>query len=374
MNFVDKYSPRAVGELIGLDENVSKINEFLEKFDKVKKKALLLVGPEGSGKTSSVYAIAETKGYEVIEVNASDKRNAENVKNIVGNASKQATLFAKPKIILIDEVDGLHGNLDRGGVKEINSIIKETRFPIIMTANDEYSKRISSLKTSATVIKYKRRSYWDVYKLIKMVCESEGKELTTASFKKLASMAQGDVRSAFNDLQNINSDSDVDNLYERIKETNIFDVLKAVFKSRSVDSLKDSLSDFSDLEYAELAIGENIINEYEKPHEVREAYDWFSKAMVFNARAYRRMDWRMSYVYARLFCSLGIGLSKDEMYKKWSKYDVPPYEIKKLGATRKARDELKLLAEEISRECHCSKKKALREYSRFYKIWQSREA
>ncbi len=371
MNYVDKYTPRGVGELIGLDEQVIKITKFLGDFSKVKKKALLLVGPEGTGKTSSVYAIAQAKGYEVVEVNASDKRNAENIHQIIGSASKQATLFDKPKIILIDEVDGLHGNYDRGGVKEINKIVKETRFPIIMTANDEYSQRLTSVKQNTTVIKFKRRGYWDVYKLIKMVCEAEGKILSTNSMKQLASMAQGDVRSAFNDLQNVSSDEDVGSLFERVKEVNIFDVLKAVFKSRTFDTLKDALNNSKDLEYSELCIGENIINEYEKPNEVHEAYDWFSKCFVFNGRTMKRMHWRLMYVYARLFCSVGIGLSKDEMYRKWSRYEVPAYKIKRLGVSRKARGELKELASEIGKECHCSKKKALREYNHHYKIWTS---
>jgi len=178
MNFVDKYFPENIDALVGLGETVSKIVEFLDNFRKEKKKALLLVGPEGGGKTCSVYAIAKTKGYEVVEVNASDKRNAENVRTIIGSASKQATLLGKPKIILIDEVDGLHGNSDRGGVKEINNIVKNTSFPIIMTANNAYNAKIKSIKANVKVVNVKRRSYWSIYNLLKFVAAKEAINLS----------------------------------------------------------------------------------------------------------------------------------------------------------------------------------------------------
>jgi replication factor C large subunit len=343
----------------------------LNNFKKQKKKALLLVGPAGTGKTSSVYALAEALGYKVVEVNASDKRNAENIRNIVGSASKQATLFAKPKIILIDEVDGLHGNSDRGGVREINKIVKETRFPIIMTANDEYSNRLKSIKKNVSVVKFKNRAYWDVYKLLKLLSEREGKTLSTQSLKKLASLAQGDVRSAFNDLQNVETDNEVEDLYERAKEINIFDVLKTVFKSSNFEHLKNSTDQLHGMEVRDviLWIGENIINEYEKPYEVRSAYDYISKADLFLGRIYKRQYWRFMY-YARLLATIGVGLSKDKMYKKWTRF-ATPVKITKFFKNVKARNELKSLSEEIGQICHCSKKKAMKEYVYHYKLWNS---
>ncbi|VVB74541.1 Replication factor C large subunit [Candidatus Tiddalikarchaeum anstoanum] len=365
MNFVDKYNPKSVKELFGLDENVKIISDFVDNFKNEKKKAVLLVGPEGSGKTSSVYAVANSKGYDVIEVNASDKRNADNIHNVVGNASKQATLLARPKIILIDEIDGLYGNADRGGVAEINKVVKETYYPIIMTANDEYSDKLQSIKPNVQVIKFKKRGYWDVFKLLKYVCEKEGLTLSTISLKKIASLAQGDVRSALNDLQNVKGDADVDELFERAKTVNIFDVLKMVFKSKSLDTLNESLDNFDDLELKDvnLWIAENIINEYEDPIEVREAYDWASRADVFLGRIEKRQYWRF-LVYAKACMTLGIGLSKKEMYKKFSHYQTP-VKISKLFKNSKIRRELKEKALTFSKIVHCSAHKVLEYYQQF---------
>jgi replication factor C large subunit len=330
---------------------------------------MLLVGPEGSGKTSSVYAIAKARNYEVLEINASDKRNAESIKSIVGSASKQMNLFSKNKIILIDEVDGLSGNNDRGGVKEINSILKSTYYPIILTANDEYSSKLEGVKTNSIVVKFKKRSFWDVYKLAKLVSENEGKNLSTVSLKKIASISQGDVRSAFNDLENVENDSDVDELYERIKKANIFDVLKIVFKSKTFESLLKSSDELRDMDIKDLVIwiGENIPNEYEKTHEIRDAYNQISRSDVFLGRIGRRMYWRF-LVYAKLLCTLGVGLSKDEMYHKFSKYK-PPLKFTNMAKNAKVRAENKAMSAEIAPTLHCSSKKFLSEYMQHYKLW-----
>ncbi len=366
MNISKKHSAKSLNDLVGLEEQSGKIMEFLKGFKDSKKKALLLVGPEGSGKTSSVYAIANSLGFEVLEINASDKRNAENIKSIVGSASKQMGLFSREKIILIDEVDGLSGNNDRGGARELNLILKSTSYPIIMTANDEYSSKLEGIKENSIVVKFKRRSYWDVYKIIKLINDSENKGLSGVSIKRLASMAQGDVRSAFNDLEAVNSDSDVNELFERNKESNIFDILKIIFKSKNFDSLFSS-TDNLNMEVKDLLLWvySNIINEYEKPHEVRSAYDYASRADVFLGRINRRMHWRLLF-YARMLATIGVGISKDETYRKFSRYS-PPQRFKNISKHAKIRAENKALSQEIALAAHCSMKKAANDYLPFIK-------
>ena len=82
-------------------------------------------------------------------------------------------------------------------------------------------------------------------------------------------MAQGDVRSALNDLQNLETDEEINELFERIKEESIFDKLKQIFKSKTFETLKNALNNIKDLEYTMLTVGENIPNEYEKKEEIK---------------------------------------------------------------------------------------------------------
>ena len=99
---INKYPPKTEKEIIGQDENLKQLKNFIVNFKKSKKKSALIYGQSGTGKTSAVYAIANDFGYEVIEVNASDFRNADQINQKVGNAIKQRSLFAKGKIILVD--------------------------------------------------------------------------------------------------------------------------------------------------------------------------------------------------------------------------------------------------------------------------------
>src|SRR3989344_643021 len=100
------------------------------------KKPLLIYGPSGTGKTSSIHLLAKEMDYEIIEINASDCRNKEAIESIVGNASKQASLTKKGKILLVDEIDVISGNSDRGCMNALIELAEESRFPIIATMTD----------------------------------------------------------------------------------------------------------------------------------------------------------------------------------------------------------------------------------------------
>src|SRR3989338_8996697 len=116
---IHKYIPKTTKEIFGQDDVIDKLKNFIINFSREKKNSVLIYGPSGTGKTCSVYAIANELGHEVVEVNASDMRNAEQINQKVGNAINQQSLFANGKIILVDEVDGLSGHEDRGGVQAI---------------------------------------------------------------------------------------------------------------------------------------------------------------------------------------------------------------------------------------------------------------
>src|SRR3989344_6275682 len=123
---INRYKPKTTKEIFGQEESVSKLKNFIVNFAKEKKNSALIYGPSGTGKTCSVYAIAKEIGHEVIEVNASDFRNAEQINSKVGNAMKQRSLFASGKIILVDEIDGLSGHQDRGGIQAITKLIEDS--------------------------------------------------------------------------------------------------------------------------------------------------------------------------------------------------------------------------------------------------------
>jgi len=44
-------------------------------------------------------------------------------------------LFFKGKLILIEELEGISGREDYGGISTLSSLIRESKYPIIITAN-----------------------------------------------------------------------------------------------------------------------------------------------------------------------------------------------------------------------------------------------
>jgi len=137
-------------QLFGIDKQLEEIKDFVENYNYQKKKLLLLIGPPGTGKTSSVYHIAEQLNYEVIEFNSSLQRVKDSVARIV-SAIESTTL--KPSIILLDEADGLTSSAQR----TIAKVSKKSKNPIILTAN-KYNKLIPSIKNNSLIVWYSRPS------------------------------------------------------------------------------------------------------------------------------------------------------------------------------------------------------------------------
>ncbi|MFC1728389.1 AAA family ATPase [Nanoarchaeota archaeon] len=150
--WVVKHLPQSSSEVVAHKDSLESLRSFIQN---TKQKAAVIYGPSGNGKTSAVYALANELSYEVLEVNASDFRNAEAINTIVGSASKQMSLFGKGKIILVDEIDGLSGMKDRGGVSALTKLIGDSSFPIICTAINPFDKKFSPLRKKSELIEFK---------------------------------------------------------------------------------------------------------------------------------------------------------------------------------------------------------------------------
>src|SRR3989338_4840197 len=101
--WVTKHQPRNSSEVVGQAEGLRKLKEFIVNYKRSPKRAALVYGPTGCGKTAAAYALASELRLEILEINGSDQRNADEINIIVGAASRQLSLFSRGKIILVDE-------------------------------------------------------------------------------------------------------------------------------------------------------------------------------------------------------------------------------------------------------------------------------
>lgn len=362
---VHKHKPKTTKDLFGQDDVLARLRNFILNFKKEKKNSALIYGPSGAGKTSSVYAISNEIGYEVIEVNASDMRNAEQINQKVGNAIKQQSLFAKGKIILVDEIDGLHGHEDRGGVQAIAKLIEDSPYPIILTATNPFDNKFSTLRSKSNLIEFKQLDYLSIFRILKKICEHEKIRYDEDVLKALSRRAGGDARAAINDLQTLAHEKSeltkesLEELSGRNKLENIMAALNKIFKTTD---LKIAISAFDnvreDLDEQLLWIDENLPKEYTNPADLASAYEMLSKADVFSRRIRRWQHYRF-LIYINALITAGIASAKKEKYRHLAEYK-PTGRILKLWWAKQKAAKKKEIAAKIAAKSHSSAKEILK--------------
>jgi len=363
-NWSEKYRAISFEELKGQDIAIGEVKDFFASFPKGRKKAILLHGSAGVGKTSLAHIVSKEYNLEIFELNASDFRNKEQLELKLKPALEQKSLFKKGKVILVDEIDGLSSRKDRGGISELVSLIDETKFPMIITANDAWDKKFSALRKKCNVVELKELNYKLISDILGKICEKEGVNLDSQVLISISVRSNGDVRAAINDLQTLASDNDAGLDYlsidERNKSEDIFNAMKLIFKNMLTEKtlrIYDSVD--MPLEKIFLWIEENIPNEY-SGEELYKAYEALSIADVFRGRIRKRRHWRFM-VYQNIFLSAGIALAKSKPRTGFTSYQKPT-RILKIWINNNRYKHRKTIVAKYAHRIHCSKKKAMKEY------------
>lgn len=370
--WVQKYKPRNLKEFVNQKDSLEQFLKWIKNW-KSRSKAILLYGPPGSGKTVLVESYANENKLDLIEMNASDVRSAKQIRETLGRSMTQQSLFKRGKIFLIDEVEGLFGKEDFGGVGEVVDIIRESNFPLVLTCNSPWHAKLRQLRNYCLFVQLKKIPVWDVEKRLKEICDRENIKCDKDFLRQLARRAEGDLRSAINDLETLSQGKkevtvrDLEFLGYRERETNIFDALKMIFKTKTALAAKLSINDVDkDPDEIFWWIENNIANEYEKPEEIAKAFDMLSRADIFKRRISYQQNWKLKAYMIDLMTG-GVATAKKEMYRKFTKYQYPS-NIMVLGRTKIERKELKDLLKKMSEELHCSTKTVRRDFLPFFKI------
>lgn len=363
--WVEKYRPTTIKDVIGNEEAKALFVEWLEN-KRHTKKAVLLYGPPGVGKTTLVNAAANEYKLRIIEMNASDTRSEKAVNRIAAPATSFVGLDTfsgetKGNMLFMDEVDGIAGNEDRGGVSAIIKIVENARTPVIMAANDPDIDKLRPLKKVSLLIRFQQVRVPLIILALKRICQLEGIKAEFEALEKIAINSRGDVRSAINDLQGLAEEGKTLTLQDtlalgiRNKDVSMYDTLKGYFGAKNIGEVSSLLS-YSSVDYDDLlmAVGDNMPRRYTDPCELAEAYDYLSQADVYRGRVGTENWHLLKYFYNNLSQAAAVN---PESYKPFA-FISPPIKVITLFWTKGKRTTLGNICGKIGALCHVSKTEA----------------
>jgi replication factor C large subunit len=250
-DWTERHRPTSERHLEGNEVQRRKIRAWLDDWQNStpRKKAILLVGPPGVGKTSVARAIAQDLGWNVIELNASDARNAAAIRKAATQGSTHRSLFHDPNakkqrtLILLDEVDHISGGLravsqdriekamrgrddrgndiklagDSGGKAELLNLLAHTKQPVILACNEvmglwgkgsSWRSTRDRFKPHLEIINFERASNEALRRIAKRVLREEELDFDDAAISALVQSNPGDLRALVRDLQVLSSTAD----------------------------------------------------------------------------------------------------------------------------------------------------------------------
>ncbi len=367
--WTEKYRPKSIKDIVGqkkaIDETVSWLSSWRSGSG-----ALLFHGPPGCGKTALAEAIAAERGWMLMRLNASDRRSVADIDRILESV-KTESLFHSGKIVLIDEVDGISGG-ERGAVPAIIRLIKSSRFPVILVANDPWKQRLAPLRQYAKMVKFNKIMTPSIEKKLREICTAEGITVQGNVLKNLARWSQGDMRSAINDLQTVCqgrkeiSDRDLEALGFRERKNNVFNLLPTILRSGNINAARKAISDMDkDADEILLWIENNIHLVVKNPENLSKSFELLSNADILRNRVSTQQNWRFKALMSDLMAC--ISLFKDDAHYGFVPYQAP-MRISMLGRTKKKRAETDALCEKIGLYTHTSKRRVKWDYLRYLKI------
>ena len=195
----EKYRPTELREMVGNEEGRTKLLLWLKKWKPGK--ALLLIGPPGTGKTTAVTLAARQLGMQLVQLNASDTRTKEKLSKKIGEAIGSTTLYGGGTLVFLDEVDGLAGRSDYGAIDYIKEAVRASRNPVVMAANDPESDEVRKLSSVTTKVEFRKPEEQVVEARLARIADEEGLSLDPDEVSRAAKAANGDIRVAINFLQ-----------------------------------------------------------------------------------------------------------------------------------------------------------------------------
>lgn len=198
--WVEKYRPSRLSDVVGQQEIISRLQAYVSKHNSPN---LLFSGPAGIGKTSAAVALAKELFGEqfernFLELNASDERGIDVVRNTIKDFARTLAFGGDFKIIFLDESDALTSDAQQALRRTMEKYTRTCRF--ILSCN--YSSRIiEPIQSRCVVFRFKPLTAKEMQQRLQSIAEKEKLHLEKNAVDAIVYVSIGDMRKAINVLQ-----------------------------------------------------------------------------------------------------------------------------------------------------------------------------
>lgn len=367
MGLKDLFEITTLLEISGNPNPIASMRKYAEDINTNQpSKPLLIYGPSGVGKSSAAIALAHDYKWNVVNLDASDYRDSDTIKESLMPAAVTRNLFGKRNLILLDEIDDLVARFDSGASAAITELIKKSKNPIILIANNFWDKKISFLRTQVHPLEFTHLDYDEVSLHLSKLASKHSLNVDKETIKTIAARSKGDMRSAINDFYvfidgNIKPEQVLDMVGMRDRKSDIFSVLDRIFMSNTLASPIAAMAN-SDVD-ADMLYGwleENIPKRYKGLAELNDAFENLAYASIYSSRAVRLQYYGM-WRYRNVLMSSGIALSKTGYPSTKERYAFPKI-ISILSQSKGSRESMHMLAEVLKDKIHANSRTIINQY------------
>eukprot|EP00697_Spironema_sp_BW2_P012144 gnl/Spiro4/28215_TR13962_c0_g1_i1.p1 gnl/Spiro4/28215_TR13962_c0_g1~~gnl/Spiro4/28215_TR13962_c0_g1_i1.p1 ORF type:complete len:365 (+),score=135.03 gnl/Spiro4/28215_TR13962_c0_g1_i1:39-1097(+) len=207
--WIEKYRPRSINEVSQQTEVISALRNCISTTSNLPH--LLFYGPAGTGKTSTILALAKDlygpEHYKdfVLEMNASDERGINVVRSKIKNFA-QVQVTHRPgqypcppfKIIILDEADAMTSDAQMALRRTMETYSRTTRFCLVCNF---ITRIIEPLASRCAKYRFRALDPEPILERLRFICQQENTTLSDECASALIDVSGGDLRKAITYLQ-----------------------------------------------------------------------------------------------------------------------------------------------------------------------------
>ncbi len=237
--WTEKYRPKNLSEIVGQKPIIEHLQAYV---DAKSIPHLLFSGPAGVGKTTAAICMARALfgelSHDFLELNASDERGIDVVRNKIKDFARTRSISGDFKIIFLDESDSLTSDAQNALRRTMEQYTASCRF--ILSCNYS-SKIIEPIQSRCAIFRFTRLNKAEIVEYLKRILVSEGVKYDAHGIDAVMYVSEGDMRRAVNLLQSAATYGAVteDNVYKitsRAKPEDIRTLLNLSLSGKFLDA------------------------------------------------------------------------------------------------------------------------------------------